>query len=429
MTLRFPNLSLAPAEATPKQKQNFLLVQFDAVGVGLASAAAPFLPVFLARLGASNLQVGLLTSMPAITGLLLGIAAGHFLQQQRNSTHWYGLTRLLSTMGYAATGILPFLVPREYVVLAVLGVWAVVTLPQTVVSVAFNVVMNAVAGSRGRYDLMSRRWSILGLTTTLGIAGVGGLLDRIGFPFNYQLAFLLLSIGGLVSYYFSVRIELEEPPRQPSPRERTGLRSRLRNLFSLVKGEQPFVQFNVRRFVYLCGTALATPLFPLYYVRTVRASDAWIGVINTAQSAVLFVAYLYWARQSRSRGTRFVLLVTSLALAVYPALTALTVNVALVAAYAGLSGVFQAGQDLVFFDELMSTVPFEHAPTFVAVAQTLQYVATFLGPIAGTALSEWIGIGGGLWVSSALRLAGFGLLALGGWDVPVRAAAQASKNG
>jgi hypothetical protein len=59
--LRFPNLSLAPAEASPKQKRNFLLVQFDAVGVGLATAAAPFLPVFLARLGASNLQVGLLT--------------------------------------------------------------------------------------------------------------------------------------------------------------------------------------------------------------------------------------------------------------------------------------------------------------------------------------------------------------------------------
>jgi hypothetical protein len=32
------------------RKRNFRNVQIDAVGVGLASAAAPFLPVFLARL-------------------------------------------------------------------------------------------------------------------------------------------------------------------------------------------------------------------------------------------------------------------------------------------------------------------------------------------------------------------------------------------
>jgi hypothetical protein len=41
------------------QKRNFRNVQIDAIGIGLASAAAPFLPVFLARLGATNIQVGL----------------------------------------------------------------------------------------------------------------------------------------------------------------------------------------------------------------------------------------------------------------------------------------------------------------------------------------------------------------------------------
>lgn len=422
----FPNFSVAPAEASPQQRRNFGLVQLDAVGVGLATAAAPFLPVFLARLGASDLQVGLLTSMPAITGLALGLASGHFLQQRRNITHWYSLTRMLSTMGYALTGLLPFLVPRAHLVLAVLGVWAIVTLPTTVVNVAFNVVMNAVAGSRGRYELLSRRWSILGLTSTIGIAAVGGLLDRIGFPFNYQLAFLLLSVGGLVSYYFSTQIELEELPRPTSPGQPATVVARLRSLYFRLAKEKSFVEFNARRFVFLCGVALATPLFPLYYVHDVQASDGWIGIINIAQYAVLFLAYLYWARQSRRRGTRFVLLVTSLALAVYPGLTAMTANVALVAAYAGLSGVFQAGQDLVFFEELMSTVPIEHAATFVAAAQSLAYVATIVGPIAGTALAERIGIGGGLWLSTGVRLAGVALLATGSWRTPDGATAQGS---
>jgi cyanate permease len=74
---------------------NFRNVQIDAVGVGLASAAAPFLPVLLARLNASSFQVGLLTTMPSVTGLILALAAGRFLQTRRNVVPWFSLARLI----------------------------------------------------------------------------------------------------------------------------------------------------------------------------------------------------------------------------------------------------------------------------------------------------------------------------------------------
>src|SRR5512140_1973348 len=65
---------------TPVERKNFVNVQIDAIGIGLASAAAPFLPVFLTRLGASNLQVGLLTSMPAMTGVVIALFVCRFVQ-------------------------------------------------------------------------------------------------------------------------------------------------------------------------------------------------------------------------------------------------------------------------------------------------------------------------------------------------------------
>ena len=60
---------IPPPPSLETRKRNFRNVQIDAVGVGLASAAGPFLPVFLARLGATNFQVGLLTTMPGVAGL------------------------------------------------------------------------------------------------------------------------------------------------------------------------------------------------------------------------------------------------------------------------------------------------------------------------------------------------------------------------
>ena len=238
--MSFIGASSLPKELTPTQKQNFLRVQIDGIAIGLASAAAPFLPVFLARLGATNLQVGLLTAMPGFTGLFLAILVGRFLQTRRQVVPWYSAGRLMVVSSYALTGLVPFIVPRDYQVAAVLCIWAVATLPQTLVSVCFSVVMSAVAGPKHRYDLLSRRWSTMGLTTAITVALVGQVLDKISFPINYQVVFLGLSVGGLFSYYFSSHIELPdaEPPAHLAGQS---LLQQIKNYVGLVRNERAFV--------------------------------------------------------------------------------------------------------------------------------------------------------------------------------------------
>lgn len=411
--------SAAPADATPIQRRNFINVQIDAIGVGLASAAAPFLPVFLTRLGATNFQVGLLTSMPALTGLILSIPVGRFLQTRRQIVPWFSLARFIVITCYALTGLVTLVVPQDLRVQAVLLIWALATLPQTIVAVCFSVVMNAVAGPNHRYELMSRRWSILGLTTALTVAAVGQILDHIDFPLNYQLVFMGLSAGGIISLYYSSHIRLPDANPNLVTTAHTN-REGWRGYVRLVLQESRFVRFSIKRFVFLSGTALAAPLFPLYYVREIRASDAWIGIINTVQSGVLLVGYFFWARQSRLRGSRLVLLWTTFGLSFYPAAIALTHRLELIAIFAGLAGIFQAGLDLVFFDELMKTVPEEYSATFVSLAQSIQYFSSIFAPLIGTMLANSIGLSGALLASAALRLVGAGMFAWWGKAVEVR---------
>jgi len=123
------NWSAAPNDASPTQRRNFINVQNDAVGVGLANAGAQFLSVFLTRLGATSTQVGLLTSMPAFTGLLIAIPVGRFLQTRRKIIPWFSGSRLLIISSYALTGIVPFIVPEEWIVPAILLIWMLVTIP------------------------------------------------------------------------------------------------------------------------------------------------------------------------------------------------------------------------------------------------------------------------------------------------------------
>jgi len=399
-------MTLTPEPSAEIQKRNFLNVQIDAIGVSISNVAAPFLPVFLTRLGASNFQVGLLSSMPGVTGLILAIIVGRFLQAQRRIIPWYSLSRLMVISCYALTGLLTLLIPKSYMIASTLGIWAFATLPQTALAVAFSVVMNGVAGPEGRYSLLSRRWAIFGLTTVVGTFLITRVIDLVAFPLNYALMFLGLSLGGLISFYFSNRITL---PDQIAPPLSTGQSpiETIRIYVNLLHDNPVFVSFSLKRFVYLSALAFSAPVLPLFLVREVHASDSQIGTVNMVFTLVMLVGYLLWPRISRHRGGRFVLLATTLGMVFYPALTASTHDVNRIIVFAGIAGLFQSGLDLVFFDELLKTIPDGYGATFVSLAQSMQYLSAIIAPLAGTLVANYIDLGGALWVSAFLRLLGF----------------------
>jgi hypothetical protein len=374
----------------------------------MGSAAGQFLPIFLTRLNASALQISLLTTMPAITGMFLALILGRFLQRQSSVVPWFSGARLMVIMCYALTGIISLIVPPDYVIPAILVIWAFATLPQTIVNIAFSVVMNAVAGPEGRYELMTHRWSILGATTSITVLIIGQILVRIDFPLNYQIVFIALSVGGLISYYYSSHISI--PPSQIQPEEAVhNIKEVVKNYTNRVMVEKPFVSFITKRFVFLTGVSMTAPLFPLYFVRVIQASDSWISAINTSQTAILIVGYFFWSRQSRKHGSRRVLILTTLGLAFYPIITALLTQSWQIAIISGMVGLFQAGLDLVFFDELLRTVPPEYSATFIAFAQSVQYFSSVISPIIGSALAGWFGIGTALIIAGLIRMAGFAM--------------------
>ena len=67
---------------------------------------------------------------------------------------------------------------------------------------------------------------------------------------------------------------------------------------------------------------------------------------------------------------------------------------------------------MVFFDEYMKTIPDEYSAILVSLEQSIQYLSAVASPLIGTSLANYIGLGGTLWVSAGLRLAGFLLFLL-----------------
>jgi hypothetical protein len=398
---------LKSASGTQTANQHNVLI--DAIGVGITAGVASFLSVFLVRLGATTFQVGLLTSMPALTGMLLSIPIGAFLARRANIVPWFARSRFAVLICYALTGLVPFLVPAVHQPEAIIGIWAVATLPQTLVAVAFTVVMGSVAGPDGRLTLMSRRWSILGLTNALTVLAVGQLLKLFDFPLNYQVVFIGSAVGALISVVFSSSIVL---PPALAPAQTQTFRAMVREAGPTLRRTPRFVDFTVAQFVYRTGLALALPLFPIYWVRVVGASDQAVSLINSTQTLAMMGSYFLWTRVSQRRGQRVALLVTTFGLSFYPLLTALTHNTGPLVVWAGLAGLFGGGVDLVFFDILLGVCPSDQQASYVGMYQTTVFAATFIGPLIGTAFSNHWGIAAALAFATVLRLAGFALMAI-----------------
>jgi Na+/melibiose symporter-like transporter len=397
---------LTPDEQQTIQNQRSVII--DGIGVGIVTGIASFLAVFLARLGASPLLVGLLTSMPAVTGLLLAIPVGRLLERQSNLVPWYSRARVWVQATYALTGVLPFVLPLDTIPVAIITIWAIATIPQTIVNITFTIVMGAVAGPKHRQQLMSWRWSTLGAASALSVAGAGWLLEQFIFPLNYQIVFIVSFVGGMLSFLFSSRITL--PANESKSDHKPGILAVLQDSIAMFRNAPAFARFVGASFVFNSGFWMAMPLFPLYWVRVVQAGDLEIGLINTVNNGVLLIAYFVWARVSQRRGNVVVMFISTIALALYPLLTGLTTSVTAIIVFAALAGFLGAGKDLVFFDIGLSTMPKDSVPSFVALQQLTGYVATLSMPLIGTWLATSFDYHIALFVAAGLRIAGIALL-------------------
>lgn len=423
-----PNAPTAPGGQLPGAviAENVRLVQRDSVAVGIVNASTPFLPVLLLRLGGTTFQVSLLTAIPAVAGFLFAIPVGRFLQGRRSVVPWYSSARLVAQLGFGVMAGAMLILPEGSgwpagaapAALAVLAIWALQTVPNTLVNVAFPVLMDGASGSSRRLDLLSRRWSIMGLTTAITVAVAGQVLGYLPFPRNYALIFGAFAIAAIGSWWNSHRIRL---PDQDVPAAcPTGARLRLAGFASIVRAEPRFLAFEARSFLYTAGVYMAMPLLPLYYVKELHASDAWIGVIGAAVAMSQLVGYVGWRRLSRRRGTRPVLLATILGNALAPATLTMLGDLPVVAALVAVASVFGAGASLVLFEELMRRVPPRSAVTFTAIDQSAQNLAAAIAPLAAGLIATAVGIRPALVVASVVGVSAFALFALEGRGLATR---------
>ena len=179
--------------------------------MGIMGAAATFLPVFLVRLGGGAVATGILTTLPALGGLLFGVPLGRFLQRPWPCRALVRRCRASSSRGRTPGPRSSRCSPRPSWWCRCALLWAIMALPQTLGQVTFPIVMDGAAGPQGRIDLMGRRWAIMGLGTAIAVAMArASCWTCWACPSATSWCCVTGTVAGVFSYWYSVRIVLDE---------------------------------------------------------------------------------------------------------------------------------------------------------------------------------------------------------------------------
>jgi len=364
-----------------------------------------YLPVFLARLGASATQIGLLTSAPAIVSMIVLIPAGLFAERFQDQVRLRVRSSFLIRVQYPLLALAPFFFKPSDIATVAIVLWIFRALSMTVANSAWMTVMSDAIPPRHRPRVNGIRWALLSLVSAVLTGVFGRMLDLIAFPLNYQFVFLLSFLGALADLYFFSHIRV--PPLEVKPREpwrlsnlQRGVKSYLRSIAEC----REFVRFLLGTVAFRIALNMPVALFSLYWVKELKASDSWIGLRGTASYAALVVGYLIWGRIAQRIKHRWTLFLAVLMLGFYPITSALIPSAPWLLPVAVIGGFASAGVNIGLFDLMLAAVPKDKMPRLSSVLNLVANAAAFIGPMLGVMLSEATSLRTALLVIGAIQL-------------------------
>jgi MFS family permease len=400
----------------------------------IQGGAIAFLPIYVVRMGGTPALVSLLTALPALTTAAACLVMGSLVQRTRRLVPLQALGWGLYRCTYLLMALLPFFHGLSQPIACVV-LWTVASVPLGLGVVAFSTLLAEATTLETRARVISVRMVIFQLIAAVTGYAAGRTLDWIPFPNGYQIIFASGFVFGMASVVCSGRIRLPDLPategRTLTVGQRFSLAERFRVLRQMGGEGREFLRFQGAASWMRLGMSLPAALFSIYWVNYAHASDSWIGLLTMSNQLLGIVGYYLWGRIAARRGDRRVLVLGSLLTCVYPALHVLVRTPAALLPVMAIGGFAGAGYDIGLTDTLYLVSPAKWRPQLIALNGTLTYLFIFVGPMAGAALSQWLGIAPALLIAACLRLSGGVLFYLLGTGRALRplAAAEGGANG
>lgn len=404
-----------------KYRSTFLHLYLDIAWFGvLSGTAVNFLNVYAARLGASALQIGLLTAASAVVNLFLAIPAGHWISKRHTgkAVFW---SSVLFRIGYLFWIPLPWIFNEQGQIWALIGLTFLMAIPLTPLGVGFNALFAEAVPDQYRARVAGTRNVTFAVAYMLTSLAAGAILRNMDFPGGYQLIFAIGTIGAAMSsfhlYHVKAQPETSTPPPPnpkpapaPEPSQPRGISAALRT--DIWKTD--FKKVLLTLFFFHFAHYLSAPLYSLYYVRILDLNDDHIGIGTALYYLTVLIASTQLGRIVHRFGNKRVTGWGAASMATYPIMLALSQNVFQFYGLSFVNGFLFALVNGAYANYMLENIPPDDRPSHLAWYTIMFNIAVLASSLIGPAAADWIGLVPALLIFGAARfVAGIALLKWG----------------
>jgi MFS family permease len=355
-----------------------------AITMGLGEA---YLAPFAIFLGADNLLIGLLASLPLCVGALAQLwvaAALDRVKRRRGLCVWPAVAQGLSFLPLL---FLPYALPGHAAELALLGALLYFVAGSVVVP-PWNSWIADLVPPATRGDYFGRRNKLRTYFQVGGVLLAGLVLsvarDHDVEHLGFVVIFLIALSARLLSAYHIARM-VEPEYHAPPLADRFTFRDFVRR-----SPWANFGRFTWYAAVFLAATNISGPYFTPYMLNDLRFSYAEFTLASVSFILAQAVVIHNWGRVADRFGNRKVLAVTGLSLPVIPWLWLLSADVLYVLFLQVIAGFIWAGFYLSVANFLFDAVTPAKRARCVAYYNTLTNLGLLVGAVTGGFIAEHV---------------------------------------
>jgi hypothetical protein len=241
-------LRLNPANNDDRNAFHLVIEVFFAA---VLAAAASFNGAYAIRLGASNEEIGLLSSLPALIAVAISIPVGRFLQGRARHKPWIAGSLMIHRSGYLLVALVPLLklagINQGSLAVALL---ITISAPAHFFNVGWTPMLADVVPEEHRAAVFSARNIAANATTSVCVFLFGQWLSRMPFPGNYQIMYVFGFLVALLSQYFILKVNMPEKtplPKTTLPAQPAGskLKAQVAGFFKALHDEPNFQRLTL----------------------------------------------------------------------------------------------------------------------------------------------------------------------------------------
>lgn len=374
------------------------------VSIMALNLAAPFIGIFAVKLGASDFQVGLLSSGPALVSLISMIPGGKFMDRQTRKRDAVAKFILFHRVFYLLLSTIPFFSDDKRTWILVFAV-AIMNAPASIGNIGWQAFISKVIPMSKRASAFAMRNRLMNLAGTLVVLVTGRVIDAIGFPWGYQLVFAAAFFMSLSEIWVLGRVEEPAAGAGGTADRRTGFDKMAHAARDILRHER-FVRYTLASIVFYLCWQIPWPLFTLYQVKVLGANNTWVSLLNLTNTGGTLLGYGFWARKCNQYGNLMTLFMSSLGIFIVPLAYAVSRSLATVAVFNLVAGAVFSGVNLALLNQLLEVTPEENKTTYIAYYTTAVNSVGIVAPMLGVSLLGLLGFFWAFMVCALLRFGG-----------------------